>query len=209
MTEDDLEKKAEEWVKENTCKDCSRYVKCKSNEYCTCKECSKEKWKNGAEFGYNKTNEWYKVSEILPEMDVLVYLWNKSDDFPVVACRHIPYGQKDWVWDYKWGSGFTVSQLVGEDYLWKEIVLPKESNRNTRNREVKRMKGYVIKDKNRYYCGSVRGYRFSGFYGAKIYKSYKWALKALQYIKSHGNKFKFSIYEVEVIVNCEVSEVEE
>lgn len=71
-----------------------------------------------------KSLQWHKVSEKLPEMDVLVYLWNKIDDFPVVARRHIPYGQKKWLWDCKWGIGFTISQLIGEDYLWKEIVLP-------------------------------------------------------------------------------------
>ena len=98
----------------------------------------------GAEFGYNKAfveadknlkavvadfnkdNEWYRVSDKLPEMDVLVYLWKKGRDFPLVAHRHIPYGQKEWVWNCMWGSGFIVSQLKGKDYLWKEITLPKE-----------------------------------------------------------------------------------
>ncbi len=101
-------------------------------------------FKDGAEFGYNlakeemdylnkhwgngkdKANEWHYVKDKLPEMDELVYFWNKNDNFPVVACRHIPYGHKEWVWDCKWGSGYTVSQSVGKDYLWKEIVLPKE-----------------------------------------------------------------------------------
>ena len=103
-----------------------------------------EGFKDGAEFGYNKAfveadknlkavvtdfnkaNEWYRVSDKLPEMDVLVYLWKKGRDFPLVARRHIPYGQKEWVWDCKWGSDFIVSQLKGKDYLWKEITLPKE-----------------------------------------------------------------------------------
>ena len=83
-------------------------------------------FKNGAEFGYNKANEWHKVSDKLPEMDVLVYLWKKGKDFPVVACRHFPYGKKEWVWNCEWGSGFTISQLKGRDFLWKEIILPKE-----------------------------------------------------------------------------------
>lgn len=91
------------------------------------KELAKEYWQKGAEFGFNKANDWYKVSDKLPEMDVLVYLWKNTDDFPVVARRHIPYGWKEWVWDCKWGSGCRVSQSVGKDYLWKEIVLPKES----------------------------------------------------------------------------------
>ena len=83
-------------------------------------------FKKGAQFGYNKANEWYRVSDKLPGMDVLVYLWKKGRDFPLVARRHIPYGQKEWVWDCMWGSGFTVSQLKGKDYFWKEIILTKE-----------------------------------------------------------------------------------
>ena len=84
----------------------------------------------GAEFGYNKAIEWHRVSDKLPEMDVFVYLWKESEDFPVVARRHLPYGQKEWVWDCMWGSGFTISQLKGKDRLWKEIVLPKEIEEN-------------------------------------------------------------------------------
>ena len=86
-----------------------------------------EGFNDGANFGYNKANEWHKVSDKLPEMDVLVYIFlDKVDDFPVVARRHIPYGKKEWVWDCKWGSGYTVSQLAGKYFWWKEIVLPKE-----------------------------------------------------------------------------------
>lgn len=61
------------------------------------------------------------------------------------------------------------------------------------------MKGYVIKekDKNNYYRGRVMGHKFSGFYGAKIYKSYKLALKALEPVKVYG---EFSIYEVETTI---------
>ena len=79
-----------------------------------------------AELGYNKANEWHRVSDKLPKMDMFVYLWKEGDDFPVVACRHIFCGQKEWVWDCMWGSGYTMSKSKGEDYLWKEIVLPKE-----------------------------------------------------------------------------------
>ena len=105
-------------------------------------------FQKGAEFGYNKAfveadknlkaiftdlskaNEWHRVPDKLPEMDVLVYLWKKGKDFPVVARRHLPYEQKEWVWDCMWGSGFTISQLKGRDYSWKEIVSPKEIKEN-------------------------------------------------------------------------------
>ena len=52
-----FEKEAEKWTIDYVCKDCSRYKECKSKEQCTCKECSKEKWQQGAEFGYNKCKE--------------------------------------------------------------------------------------------------------------------------------------------------------
>lgn len=55
-----FEKEAEKWTIDYVCKDCSRYKECKSKEHCTCKNCSKEKWQNGAEFGYNKANKWHK-----------------------------------------------------------------------------------------------------------------------------------------------------
>ena len=83
-----------------------------------------------AELGYNKANEWHRVSDKLPKMDMFVYLWKEGEDFPVVARRHIFCGQKEWVWDCMWGSGYTMSQSKGEDYLWKEIVLPKGIEEN-------------------------------------------------------------------------------
>ena len=77
-------------------------------------------------------------------------------------------------------------------------------------------KGYVIeeKDKDNYYRGSVMGHKFSGFYGAKIYKSHKLALKALESVKVYIERcsrlktkhfsmlafYKFSIYEVEATI---------
>lgn len=82
--------------------------------------------KEAVMFGYNKANEWHKVSDELPEMEVLVYLWDNVDEFPVIGRRHIPSGAEKWVWDCKWGDGYTVSQLAGKDYLWREIITPKE-----------------------------------------------------------------------------------
>ena len=96
-----------------------------------------ESFKDGANYGYKKANEWHRVSDQLPEMDVFVYLWKEGDDCPVVACRHIFHGYKEWVWYCMWGSSYTMSQLKGKDYLytmsqlkgkdylWKEMVLPK------------------------------------------------------------------------------------
>ena len=79
----------------------------------------------GAEFGYNKANEWYKVSDKLPEMNVPVYLWSKAEKFPMIACRHKESDKIDWYWDYNQGENF-MSRLFSIDngYLWKEITLP-------------------------------------------------------------------------------------
>lgn len=124
-----FEKEAEEYAEKKICQEysdgCMGFYKCK--EDCERYHNTQKYWKAGAEFGYNKANEWHRVSDKLPEMDVFVYLWTKGKDFPVVAYRHSPYGQKEWVWNCEWGSGFSISQLKGRDYLWKEIELPKES----------------------------------------------------------------------------------
>ena len=117
-----FEKEAEEYLIRNLCKTCLTI--CENN--CPHAESEKRAYKDGAEFGYNKANEWHRVSDKLPRMDVFVYLWRKGDDFPVVACRHIFRGHKEWVWYCMWGSGYTMSQLKGKDYLWKEITPPKE-----------------------------------------------------------------------------------
>ena len=133
-----FEKEAEEFERR-------KHYRYEDNDYCgDIADGIIQAYQQGAEFGYNKAfveadknlkaivtdfnkaNEWHRVSDKLPEMDMFVYLWKKGEDFPVVARRHIPYGQKEWVWDCMWGSGYTMSQSKGEDYLWKEIVLPKE-----------------------------------------------------------------------------------
>lgn len=118
-------------------KEAEKYI---SNlDECRTKDLMRDSFKDGAEFVYNKANEWHRVSDKLPEMDALVYLWKKGEDFPVVACRHIFCGQKEWVWDCMWGSGYTMSQSKGKDYLWKEIILPAEIVK-----EQKTSKGFYV-----------------------------------------------------------------
>ena len=107
-------------------KEAEEYADCFWGASPSAQRAIKQAFQAGAEFCYNNANEWHRVSDKLPAMDVFVYLWKKGDDFPVVACRHIFRGHKEWAWYCMWGSGFTISQLKGKDYLWKEIVLPKE-----------------------------------------------------------------------------------
>ena len=111
-----IEKEAEKWTIDYVCKDCSRYKECKSKEHCTCKNCSKEKWQNGAEFGYNKANEWHFVKDgDLPkhEVNVLV-LYNVQ----CIDIAHYNYDYKEWHF---------IDSIVRDVIAWKEIVLPKEN----------------------------------------------------------------------------------
>ena len=105
-----FEKEAEEWVKENM--DC-----CKTDnsvnqtipyfdeeERC----CAKSAFQDGAEFGYNKANEWHYVKDgDLPKGKGAVLIYWKSGDMKCASVV-VPY-------------------KVTEDthiIAWKEIVLP-------------------------------------------------------------------------------------
>lgn len=110
-----FEKEAEEWAIDNVCKDCSRYEKCMGKEQCTCKDCSKEKWQNGAEFGFQKgikakvnittisdcpiKTQWHNLQENpedLPEESIPVLALCSDGSFD--ECDYIPCeGFKDTV----------------------------------------------------------------------------------------------------------------
>ena len=124
-----FEKEAEEWIMDCVCKDCSLYEKCKSKEHCTCKECSKDKWQNGAEFGYNKANEWHYV---------------KDGDLPIEDLRQRTRGYYLTASKYKWHKWFIfdVAYFTGVIFTkggaildsvvaWKEIVPPNENKKET------------------------------------------------------------------------------
>jgi hypothetical protein len=70
-------------------------------------------WRNGAEFGYNKANEWHYMKDELPPEDV-----------PLLCVR----GGKVYVaWYYNGIYHDNRCCQVQKPYTWKEIVLPKES----------------------------------------------------------------------------------
>ena len=84
---------------------------------------------DGAQFGYNKANEWHYVKDgDLPDEDVYVYLLFRGQEYPTVARRHLfkEWGRLKWCWDCKWGSGYTIEADNDRIIAWKEIVLPKE-----------------------------------------------------------------------------------
>ena len=106
-----FEKEAEKWTIDYVCKDCSRYKECKSKEHCTCKNCSKEKWQNGAEFGYNKANEWHFVKDVEypTHSNRVLVLTDEGVGFGI-------YGLDNQKW-YTYDTGFDVIAC-------KEITLP-------------------------------------------------------------------------------------
>lgn len=117
-----FEKEAEEWTIDYVCKDCSRYEKCKSKEHCTCKECSKEKWQNGAEFGYNKANEWHYPSKgEYPKEGENVLCYCKVVNVKFYCVGHTIIGGDNKI---RWWSSNRSEEL--KVYAWKEITLPKE-----------------------------------------------------------------------------------
>ena len=70
----------------------------------------------GAEFGYNKANEWHFVKDgDLPkhEVNVLV-LYNVQ----CIDIAHYNYDYKEWHF---------IDSIVRDVIAWKEIVLPKEN----------------------------------------------------------------------------------
>ena len=113
-----FEKEAEKWTIDYVCKDCSRYKECRSKEQCTCKECSKEKWQKGAEFGYNKANEWHKADIPTSQINKVVLGYIKDYNSKMFC---LVKWNGEW-----WYDARTYNDRV-KLLAWKEIVLPKES----------------------------------------------------------------------------------
>jgi hypothetical protein len=112
-----FEKEAEEYRKENLCKKCHNHCK---EGMCTCAECKTKTYKEGAEFGYNKANEWHYVKDGLPKElhDILCF---------VIHNEH-RYFLQGYLRDGRWVLSPLGTYLNNEDVIaWKEIVLPKEN----------------------------------------------------------------------------------
>ena len=79
-------------------------------------------WQDGAEFGYNKANEWKYVKdgdlpkEDTAEKETLYLLWFGLDDYMTGLFSHGRFLCFDSGW-------FETNEVVA----WKEIVLPKEN----------------------------------------------------------------------------------
>ena len=70
-----------------------------------------ETWRKGAEFGYNKANEWHYMKDgDLPKTKKKVLVLLKDVEEPI-----LDYYRQDGLWNYA---------LENEVIAWKEIVLP-------------------------------------------------------------------------------------
>ena len=99
-----FEKEAEEWA----------------NEMYPCDGQAQRYLLMGAEFGYNKANEWHKTSEKLPKDCSLVLAYGFDDTEPTL---YYYVASDTWEWMPKRIAVYSNDQIR----LWKEIILPKES----------------------------------------------------------------------------------
>ena len=76
----------------------------------------------GAEFGYNKANEWHYVKDVLPDEGTYLVVWQNDKGYKeifILKYEEDDEGELHWVDD---------DYEVQDEYViaWKEIVLPKE-----------------------------------------------------------------------------------
>ena len=85
-----------------------------------------ELWKNGAEFGYNRVNEWHFVKDELPPVKKE---YNGRSELVLVLSKEKEMQYAQYVEKEKtWARG--ICEINFEPYAWKEIVLPKEMKEN-------------------------------------------------------------------------------
>ena len=75
-------------------------------------------WQEGAEFGYNKANEW---QEGLPTKDIRLAIIEVED------CGYLLCEYRKGVWYDNGSSAVCKDWITRNIKRWKEIVLPKES----------------------------------------------------------------------------------
>lgn len=80
-----------------------------------------EGFKDGAEFGYNKANEWHFVKNELPPIKEN---YNGRSELVLVVSEEKEMEYAQWVEKEKtWARG--ICEIRFKPYAWKEIVLPK------------------------------------------------------------------------------------
>ena len=100
-----FEKEAEKYAENNAYRYASDYITCQ------------ESYKDGAEFGYNKANEWHYVKDgIMPAENQWVLVYDGS----YIVCNYHSNTPIKWLDNYE--NEVYESAIIA----WKEITLPKE-----------------------------------------------------------------------------------
>ena len=90
----------------------------------------KQAFKDGAEFGYNKANEWHFVKDgDLPKENEYIMIYSKlADNIAVGKRRCAGKVRRRCVYEWYFATYEGTYCLRDKDIIaWKEIVLPKES----------------------------------------------------------------------------------
>ena len=122
-----FEKEAEEYTKENLCKECHHHC---IEGMCTCTECKKKTFKDGADFGYNKANEWH-YNGIPHDSKPYLCKVEQPTKFDTSEYEILFFDDKEMSW-FRWltlwsgEEGNECARIDRKVIAWKEIVLPKE-----------------------------------------------------------------------------------
>lgn len=116
-----FEKEAEEFERR-------KHYRYEDNEYCgDIADGIIQAYQQGAEFGYNKANEWHYVKDELPPLNTNVLVIHKWHRTPEVGKRITVFPKcSEWVWAMCCDRYRYTSDDINV-IAWKEIVLPKES----------------------------------------------------------------------------------
>ncbi len=82
----------------------------------------KKHWEKGAEFGYNKANEWHYVKDELPDEGTYLVVWQNDKGYKEIFIMNYEEDDEE---ELHWVDG---DCEVQDEYIiaWKEIVPPKE-----------------------------------------------------------------------------------
>ena len=112
-----FEKEAEEYAIENW-----EYYEEGQND----NKALKQAYLAGAEFGYNKVNEWHFVKDELPDEGTYLVIWQNDKGYKEIFIMHY---EEDDEGELRWIDG---DCEVQDEYIiaWKEITFPKEIKEN-------------------------------------------------------------------------------
>ena len=124
-----FEKEAEE-AGNKTIKESNQFARCARKSY-------KDGFKDGAEFGYNKANEWHEIeSKVTPKREISKQYMPKNKEKVLLKYHfsgddeiHISDGYYD-AYDFEFHIANNPKFRIVCVIAWKEIVLPKEIKEN-------------------------------------------------------------------------------